>query len=258
MAQRQPLIVTLSRTSIDRLGDRLRQGSVTDADLRVLDEYRRSFGEAYENVVQTIREGVHLEPTGRPAKSTASIVEKLNRESIRLVQIQDIAGCRVVVSDAVEQERVVVVLRTVFPGVSIVDRRARPSYGYRAVHAIVQGSGKAVEIQVRTSLQHLWAELSEKLSDVFDPAIKYGGGTDEVKHMLGVASEAVAGLEEVEIEIAGMKAKLAQLPNVEGRAELEGGLIDLQEKMTVARQIIRDALIESIPAAPEKKKEPKP
>jgi len=28
--------------------------------------------------------------------------------------------------------------------------------------------------------------------------------------------------------------------------------------MTVARQIIRDALIKSIPAAPEKKKEPKP
>ena len=85
----------LSKTQIDRLGDRLREGRLEDADLRALDAYRRAFSEAYESVIQVIREEVGLEPTGRPAKSTKSIIDKLRRESLRLSQMQDIAGCRV-------------------------------------------------------------------------------------------------------------------------------------------------------------------
>src|SRR5262245_9379183 len=88
-----------SKTQIDRLGDRLKKGAVEEPDLILLDSYRRSFGTAYETVVQTIRTEIELEPTGRPAKSTNSLIEKLKRESIRLTQVQDIAGCRLVVSD---------------------------------------------------------------------------------------------------------------------------------------------------------------
>lgn len=84
----------ISKTKIDRLGDRLRSGMISETDLRMLDEYRRSFGEAYQDTVGTIRDELNLSPTGRPAKSTGSIIDKLKRESIRLSQIQDIAGCR--------------------------------------------------------------------------------------------------------------------------------------------------------------------
>jgi len=195
IAERPPLTGNISKTQIDRLGDRIRGGSLTDPDLRLLDDYRRSFGDAYETVVRIIRDQLRLEPTGRPAKSTSSIIEKLHRESIRLSQIQDIAGCRVIVTDIVEQEKVVGSLCRAFPKVSIVDRRANPSYGYRAVHVISTTSGKLVEIQVRTSLQHLWAELSEKLSDVSDHSIKYGGGPNETRSMLANASMLVAKIE---------------------------------------------------------------
>jgi ppGpp synthetase/RelA/SpoT-type nucleotidyltranferase len=189
-----------SKTQIDRLGDRLREvreDPHTESDLRLLDDYRRSFGEAYEAVVRTIRQRGEF-PTGRLAKSTLSIVEKLRRESIRLSQMQDIAGCRVVVADVVEQEQFVASLRTDFPGASVIDRRDNPTYGYRAVHIIAEISGKPIEIQVRTSLQHLWAELSEKSSDVLDPTIKYGGGTDSWRSFLTKSSEAVAAYEEFE------------------------------------------------------------
>lgn len=196
------LTAKLSKTQVDRFGDRLREGSPTEPDLRLLDEYRRSFGEAYETVVRTIREQLHLEPTGRPAKSTSSLIEKLHRESIRLSQVQDIAGCRVVVADVAEQEQVVVSLCAVFPGASVVDRRANPSYGYRAVHVIARISRKLIEIQVRTPLQHLWAELSETLSDVHDPEIKYGGGPEMDRELLARASRSVARLEEFEKNIA--------------------------------------------------------
>ncbi len=187
----------VSKTQIDRLGDRLKGSPHTESDLRLLDDYRRSFAEAYEAVVRTIRQRGEF-PTGRLAKSTVSITEKLRRESIRLSQMQDVAGCRVVVANLVKQDEFVASLKTDFPDASVIDRRDNPSYGYRAVHVIVEISGKPIEIQVRTSLQHLWAEFSEKSTDVLDPTIKYGGGPDLWRDFLERSSEAVASYEKSE------------------------------------------------------------
>ena len=232
--------MTLSRTQIDRLGDRLRRGSLADSDLRLLDQYRRSFGEAYEKVVDAIRNQLQLDPSGRPAKSTSSIIEKLHRESIRLVQVQDIAGCRIIVADRAEQERVVAALRAVLPAASVVDRRANPSYGYRAVHVVAQISGKSVEVQVRTSLQHAWAELSEKLSDLFDPAIKYGGGTDEVREVLVSASELVEQVEAREGRISDLGAGIAELHQLSAPEDLPQRLPELLRGLAEARARISE------------------
>lgn len=128
-----------------------------------------------------MRSEVGLEPTGRPAKSTSSIIDKLRRESIRLTQMQDIAGCRLVAPDLIAQELIAHRLGHLFEKSSVVDRRLRPSHGYRAVHVIASVRGRPVEVQLRTELQHMWAELSEKLSDVFDPSIKYGGGPPDLR-----------------------------------------------------------------------------
>src|SRR6476646_7297770 len=95
----------LSKAKIDRLGDRLRRQTFGEAELRLLDEYRRTFGAAYDVVVAKVQAIIGVPVSGRPAKSTSSIIEKLNRESIRLSQMQDIAGCRIVVSDVAVQDR---------------------------------------------------------------------------------------------------------------------------------------------------------
>ncbi len=79
-----------------------------------------------------------------------------------------------------------------------MDRRDNPSYGYRAVHIIAEIAGKPIEIQVRSSLQHLWAEVSEKSSDVIDPSIKYGGGSESWRNFLTKSSVSVAIYEEFE------------------------------------------------------------
>jgi len=207
-----------SKTQIDRLGDRLKGGPHAESDLRLLDDYRRSFGEAYEAVVLAIRQRGEL-PTGRPTKSTHSIVEKLHRESIRLSQMQDIAGCRVIVMNFVQQDEFVASLRTAFPEASVVDRRDKPSYGYRAVHIITEIAGKPIEIQVRSSLQHLWAEVSEKSSDVLDPTIKHGGGPDWWRRSLTDLSEWVAAYEKLEKTL------------VAAYNQLEGTLVAAYEKL---------------------------
>jgi ppGpp synthetase/RelA/SpoT-type nucleotidyltranferase len=166
------------------LGARLRKGDISEEDLRLLDSYRRSFSAAYEDVIQQIEYELGLEPTGRPAKSTTSIIDKLQRESIRLSQMQDIAGCRIVAPDLDAQDEAVVRLRNSFKRTTTVDRRDRPSHGYRAVHIMIDYAGRLIEIQVRTALQHLWAEMSEKISDVIDPAIKYGRGGNVILSFL--------------------------------------------------------------------------
>ncbi len=200
----------LTKTQVDRLGDRLRKGNITEADLRLLDQYRRSFTEAYEVVVDAIRNELGLEPTGRPAKSTTSISDKLRRESIRLTQIQDIAGCRLIVTDIANQESVIQSLTSLFEHTAISDRREKPSHGYRAVHVIVNSQGKLIEIQVRTELQHLWAEVSEKGSDIIDPAIKYGGGDEDFQRMLTIASTVATHLEFLETKLADGPAEFQE------------------------------------------------
>lgn len=65
-------------------------------------------------------------PTGRPTKS---IIDKLNRETARLSQVQDIAGCRVVTSDVAAQDRTVDAIRERLSVTAVVDRRTRPSLG---------------------------------------------------------------------------------------------------------------------------------
>jgi tRNA synthetases class I (I, L, M and V) len=67
--------------------------------------------------------------TGRPEKSTSSIADKLRRESLRLRQMQDIAGCRVIVGDVLVQDESVLCLSRSFANASVVDRRKIPSHG---------------------------------------------------------------------------------------------------------------------------------
>lgn len=235
----------LSKNQVDRLGDRLRIGDISEDDLRLLDSYRRSFTDVYEKVVGTIRDRLELEPTGRRAKSKMSIMDKLQRESIRLSQMQDIAGCRIIVRDIRSQEEVIVRLTAAFDALTIDDRRERPSHGYRAVHLIVHSADKSIEIQVRTSLQHLWAELSEKFSDLVDPAIKYGGGDPDALDSLAVASEEIVKVEDHERLLEDYK-KLISVALERGIMEDRGSdILKAQQQIGAHRKRVM-RLIESM------------
>lgn len=202
----------LATATVDQLGERLRKALTVD-DLRLLDQYRREFGADYAVVVASIRDALALDASGRPAKSTTAIVEKLKRGSMRLSQMQDIAGCRIIVDDTLVQDAVVTRLATLFPSTSIMDRRDRPSHGYRAVHIIVRPKKRPVEIQVRTVLQHVWAELSEKAADTFGIEVKYGGGRKTVREALDRASETVASFERLEMTREQTGDHVAELRN---------------------------------------------
>jgi ppGpp synthetase/RelA/SpoT-type nucleotidyltranferase len=89
--------------------------------------------------------------------------------------MQDIAGVRLVIEGTrLDQDRVVERILELFPDARMVDRREKPSYGYRAVHVIVRTRGCLVEVQVRTELQDSWAQGMERLADIYGRQIRYG------------------------------------------------------------------------------------
>jgi len=99
---------------------------------------------------------------------------------------------------------------------------------------IVSSLDKMIEIQVRTSLQHLWAELSEKLSDIVDPAIKYGAGNEAMRSLLADTSTMVVSIESLETTLAKAKTKIS----LEGNATdaFKQLVVETEEKKSALRQ----------------------
>ncbi len=126
-----------------------------------------------------VRNALGVAPTTR-IKNTGTILEKLRRYGGSwLKSLHDLAGMRIVGDfDRAGQDALVAQLVEMFSSEErqprLVDRRAEPVQGYRAVHVIVFPSGIPVEIQIRTRWQHQWAELFEKLADRLGRGIRYG------------------------------------------------------------------------------------
>lgn len=175
----------LSHTQIDRLGDRLRRTSPSNSDLDAYADFRDSHQPALATVIQKLHELVPELPVTARLKTPQATIEKLRRQTIRLSQIQDIAGCRLVLLGLREQDGAVAAITTALPDHELDDTREEPVHGYRSVHIIVIGSRqRRVEVQVRTEAQDLWAQLSEKFAETFGEEIKYGGGGDLTRAFL--------------------------------------------------------------------------
>lgn len=225
--------VPWSKSQIDKLGERLRASDEpTVGDLDSLDEVRALYVAPMRLVSERlIAEG--FSPTTRPEKTWQSTVEKLKREtSTRLSQIRDIAGARVVIDGGRRmQDEAVHLIGQLFPEHKKIDRRAEPKFGYRAVHLEVRIDNFFVEIQVRTSLQDQWAQINEKLADMFGRGIRYGEAPDDWYQRLGPeadpmsiielvqrTSNQIANLEEVELdaeEIEVTEADSRHFPGLE-------------------------------------------
>ena len=70
---------------------------------------------------------------------------------------------------------------------------------------IVKVAGFPVEVQVRTPLQNSWAQGTKSLADTFDPEIKYGGGPEQLRHVLELVSARIAGVEDNETSLIALR-----------------------------------------------------
>ncbi len=108
--------------------------------------------------------------------------------------MQDVAGLRLVVGlDLLDRKQCVDALRGLFPDSRIVRRLGPSSHGYRAVHVIARLDDLSVEIQVRTTLQDLWAQAMEKLADRFGRDVRYGAipenGATQIRELLAISKD---------------------------------------------------------------------
>lgn len=183
----------ISKSALDRLGRRMAAGDhVENDDLELFALVASACQEAADQVrAQLAVLGYDATPR---VKSTGTLVDKLRRQHTRLSQVQDLAGARFVVRDRSAQDSAVSVICERFEATGcpckVDDLREDDSYGYRAVHVIVQVGGIPVEVQVRTELQDSWAQIVEDLGDRWGRGIRYGQGPENPDATIQVAGRA--------------------------------------------------------------------
>jgi hypothetical protein len=181
--------VRMSNGEINKLGDRLRVSAmIEDRDLELLQDLRRDYESALHDAQARIADSLDglAIPTSR-LKTVQTLVGKLRREPhMDLSQMQDVAGIRVVQEmTLVDQTALAARVAGLFEGSKTIDRRVKPSFGYRAVHVVFRVDRLLVEVQVRTSLQDRWAQIVERTADHWGRQIRYGQPPDAPDESVG-------------------------------------------------------------------------
>jgi ppGpp synthetase/RelA/SpoT-type nucleotidyltranferase len=196
-----------------------------------------------ESVIADIRPGIHL-VTARP-KNPESAFRKILRKSYNkpFDQLTDMIGVRIITYYENDVNRVVSKLTEEFeidPSRS-ADRReilGLRSFGYRSVHLIarLKGfrassseyaalSGHWFEIQVRSILEHAWAEIEHEI--VYKSGVNYPVGVQR-------RFAAIAGtLELIEKEFLALKKEKDNL--IEAYRQTYGRMAEAGEKFDTAR-----------------------
>ena len=168
----------MSKGELNRLGDRLIAGErASDADLADLAVALAAYQEVLGQVTAHLR-NLGFAPSGR-VKTITTMTDKLRRtQGMQLSRMQDFAGVRFVVSDLAAQDEAKDKIADFYAAQGcpcrVIDRRADPRFGYRAVHVVVRIDDMPVEIQIRTNLQDTWAQIVERLADRWGRGIRYG------------------------------------------------------------------------------------
>lgn len=210
-----PPLPRVSNSAADRAGELLRStftpaggaggppvdiGALSDA-FEVAERYRALHAYPMTKVTMGVRSMV-LTATrsdayrpGQRFKRMDRIIWKLLRHPhMRLSQMEDIGGCRVVLptSDAVYAvaERVMTRWRAT---ARLTDYIANPKPdGYRGIHIVERRDGRLIEVQLRTEGQHEWAEAIEEYEPITGYRLKDGAGPPELREYLREAAERIA------------------------------------------------------------------
>lgn len=250
----------LSNTLIDKAGKALAKDSETDVEryikyIDAFDEYRKN------HLVPLSKTTIELQQwlnqygkeyfIAQRLKRKPQILRKLLRFSVRLSQLQDIGGARIIVDQNKDVDEVVSFLRGRFkdnPEIQLLretDYRGegREDSGYRAYHMILESGQCKLELQIRSKIQHYWAETIERTSVVYGHFLKELEGDPIVIDYFKTLSDLFYEIESGRRPGAALRTKVEELriraeaiiqeadeKNVFNSYVNEGMINDLEEK----------------------------
>jgi hypothetical protein len=182
--------------------------------LAVINNWRSSHSYPLNTFQITLRrKGRKIERTvivAQRTKRLESIHAKLARQpSMRMSQMQDIAGCRAVFRSMRSVRRLVQIYRAsqfdhIFRGEKDYISHPKPD-GYRCHHLVYEYkgtevtkayTGTRVEIQIRTQLQHAWATAVEAVGIFTKQALKSNQGDTDWLRFFALMGSAIAAIEQ--------------------------------------------------------------
>ncbi|WP_198154782.1 RelA/SpoT domain-containing protein [Oceanibaculum pacificum] len=187
----------ISKNKIDKAGQIL-SSEYTGYDENILemeyyfDEYRKSHLTPLTRLTLEVQEWLRSYNRhyfiAQRLKRKPQIIRKLKRFSVRLTQLQDIGGCRVIVENNSDVDNVVLfIVKKINESnfakiIKETDYRdfGRDDTGYRAYHIIISINGLKLEIQVRSKIQHYWSESIERTSVIYGYRLKEKDGHFDV------------------------------------------------------------------------------
>jgi len=121
-------------------------------------------------------------------KRRPQILRKMRRFSVRLTQLQDIGGNRIIVDSNDDVEALSRFLREKIRKTIDIKLTRETDYrmlgrddtGYRALHMIIENAAVKIELQLRSRAQHHWAEAIERTSVIYGQHLKEKEGDPRV------------------------------------------------------------------------------
>ncbi|WP_419782684.1 hypothetical protein [Malaciobacter marinus] len=188
-----------TKNKIKKAGKELLINSNNETSLEILSYWREQHTKPLDDAVKLLKsiakEFDKSSFIGKRLKRTESIINKLNRfENMRLTTMNDIGGCRIILSNMKKVRKLVSFL--------IKDKKfeIRKDYikfpkkdGYKSIHLIGKFKNEKnekfpIELQIRTKVQHAWATAVEIVDLFTNQSIKTNTGKEEWKEFFKQAS----------------------------------------------------------------------
>ncbi len=232
-------MASISKSKVDRAGqilsDTEREYDEASLDAEyILDEYRKAHLEPLTRITLELQTWLQSFEKkyfiAQRLKRKPQILRKLRRLSVRLTQLQDIGGCRIIVDSNNDVDELLrfITERIARSGFAKIIRSTdyrelgRDDSGYRAFHLILEVSGAKIELQLRSRIQHYWSESIERTSVIYGKRLKEQEGDPVVIEYFKRFSNALHA-----IEVQHAMSRDAE--------------IDLQSRRELAEAIISEA-----------------
>ena len=185
----------ISKSKIDRAGKILSNQTLIDEEYftsnEIFDVYRTEHLKPLAEVTSQLQYLLGNENQdfylAMRLKRRPQILRKLKRWSVRLSQLQDIAGARIIVEDNKTADMLANFINDNIKinGINVLKEtdyreKGRDDSGYRSKHIILEKDGFKIELQLRSRIQHYWAELIERTSVVYGHFLKELDGDRKV------------------------------------------------------------------------------